>query len=241
MQEAIKEAEDKILPNNYYNILKNEIIQLQPKVIVPFGDLTLMRLTGEKSVNKFRGSVLPLIGDIQDKCEYPIRVIPTFPLNQMMFDFKCRFYCSIDLKKALSNVYNISPIQDDLTIWICKSAEEAKNYLKRIQEAEFITMDIETVGGLPVCIGLSHNGREGVCFPIANDRTIDLPNRALTLKYLTSFLNSNFPKVNQNIKYDQTILERFIPPINNIVFDTQIAAGLIYSELPKNLGFLTSI
>lgn len=236
-REALAQATE---GKNYDEILKKEIIEISPNVIVPLGNLSLRVIANESPVEKFRGSVLPLIEEIQREIPHTVRVIPTLPLQQLMYDFTARVYCSLDLKKAVEARHRTDPIEDNLLIWICKNAEEAGNYFNRIKGAEFVTFDIETFFGIPHCIGFSHNGREGVCMPFLDNR-IDQANRTLMLKHIIMFLQSYIPKGNQNVKYDQTILERFFPYINNIVFDTQIAAGTIYSELPKNLGFLTSI
>lgn len=235
--EALKEAFKK---HNYNELLLHEIVTLKPFVIVPLGNLSLKFLTGEKSVERFRGSVLPPAPDLKLSIDHPIRVIPTLSPQVLNQDWTARVYCSLDIQKVIANKQNWTEIKQRELIWICKTAQELRNYFNRIRSCDFVTCDIETYCGIPTCIGFSHDGYEGVCVPLL-DNSIDYANRILIWQLVSRFLASAVPKVNQNIKYDQTILERFSFQVNNIIFDTQIASGLIYPELPKNLGFLTSI
>lgn len=238
---AIKEAFEKA---DYNKILEEEIVELKPSVIAPVGDLALKFLIGDRvtSIHKLRGSVLPLTPALQDKIgkDRVVRVIPTLPPIFLNQDWTARVYCSLDVEKIVSNRSNFAPILQKELIWIAKNAESLRVYLNRIKDCEFITLDIETYCGIPTCIGFCHDGYEGVCVPLL-DSDIDVANRVLMWQLVGKVLASNIPKVNQNIKYDQTILERFNFKVNKIVFDTQIAAGILYPELPKNLGFLASI
>jgi DNA polymerase-1 len=61
------------------------------------------------------------------------------------------------------------------------------------------------------------------------------------MQQVAKLLKSPIPKVNQNIKYDKRILERWGFEVNNVVGDTMLASSTLYCEFPKNLGFLTSV
>jgi DNA polymerase I-like protein with 3'-5' exonuclease and polymerase domains/uracil-DNA glycosylase len=237
--EAITEALGKA---DWKKILIDEITELRPTVITPLGNLSLKFLSGHHSVDKFRGSVLPLNPEIQSKLgeHHIVKVIPTLSPFILNADWVARIYCSLDIQKVVLNKDNRAPIRQRELIWIAKNAQELRTYINRIRDCDFITLDIETYCGIPTCIGFSHDGYEGVCVPLL-DTSIDMANRVLMWQMVSKLLYSHIPKVNQNIKYDQTILERFNFKVQNIVFDTQVAAGLIYPELDKNLGFLASI
>jgi len=73
------------------------------------------------------------------------------------------------------------------------------------------------------------------------DSSIDRDNRVLMMELVAKLLASPIPKVNQNIKYDWKIMERWGFHVQNVVGHTMLGASTLYCEFPKNLGFLTSI
>ena len=237
----------------YEQLLFNEIVDLRPNVIVPLDDVALGAVFPHiKTITKprnrrqwiycYRGSVLPLRGDWQVHLNSPVRVIPAISPQILLGDTAANSFTNLDYARIINNRFCTLPISEYGTRWVCRTAEAFHNYVTRSLAAApaFLTFDIETYGGLITCIGFSFNGVEGVSVPFL-DETIPRTERALMLKYVDKLLRHPIPKVNQNIKYDWIILERFGFSVTNVVGDTMLLGSCLYPELPKGLDFYTSI
>ena len=237
----------------YETLLFNDVLDLRPNVIVPLDDVALGAVFPHiKTISKprnrkhwiycYRGSVLGLRSDWQAHLIYPIRVIPAISPQILMGDTAANSYTQLDYARIVNNQHCTLPISEYGTRWVCRTAEAFHNYVTRSldQKPEFLTFDIETYGGLITCIGFSFNGVEGVSVPFL-DESLPRVERALMLKYVDKLLRHPIPKVNQNIKYDWIILERFGFQVENVVGDTMLLGSCLYPELPKGLDFYTSI
>lgn len=224
------------------NILLDELISVKPNIIVPLGELSFNSLTGQRSIYKYRGSILPIRQDIQSHfTDKAIKVIPTFGPQILNENYTARAYVNIDIGKAAKYQKETEQINPDGRLWVIKNALEFSNFLSRVKwDNNYCVFDIETTFGIPTCISFCFDGVESVCIPLLTQE-IDEANKVLIWQLVAKILKSNIGKVNQNIKYDVSILERFGFKVNNIIGDTVLRSGLIYPELPKNLGFLTSI
>ena len=225
----------------YEDVLVKEIEAFDPKCIVPLGELGFRWLTGHRGIRKFRGSVLPTTNPLlAGKVRKVLPILgPTPFLNK---EYKLRAVTRIDFQK-LKRQLNDSPIpENQYNTWICNNAEALRNYLHRsiANNPPFLVFDWETIHGVPSCISFCMDGRESVCIPFM-DSEIDIDNRTSMIKLIADTLASDIPKINQNIKYDWKIGERFKFKVNNVVGDTGVALNCIYPEFPKNLGFITSI
>jgi DNA polymerase I-like protein with 3'-5' exonuclease and polymerase domains len=223
-------------------LLHQEVVETKPRLILATGPDALNVLTGYNKFTKLRGSVLPLRSDWAKEVGHPVRVGAVYGPKEIWVDHASRFYTINDLRKLIPHHENFTEYKEPGNIWICKDSTSLKNYLNRsIRNFEFSTFDIETLYGIPTCIGLCFDGKEAVCVPLL-DRKIDVAHATLMWMDIGKYLaSSKIPKVNQNIKYDQTIMERFFFPVNQIVGDTMLAAHTLYPEFPKGLDFLTSL
>jgi uracil-DNA glycosylase len=228
----------------YSNILLDEINTLQPNLIIPMGELSFRHFTNLASIRKFRGSVLPASGQFQ--LIKPLKILPILgPYPFLNQDHKLRMVTRIDFSKIARNMLD-TPIPDNLyNIWVARSSAALRTFIERHYQATvarggFLTFDIETYFQMPICISFCFDGFESVCVPLV-DSSIDRDNRALLMQLVAKLLASPIPKVNQNIKYDWKIMERWGFRVENVVGDTMLAASALYCEFPKNLGFLTSI
>ena len=240
-KKKFKEAIEQTNPEST-NILFDELISIRPNIIVTLGELSLNLLTGQRSITKYRGSILPLRPDIQSKInDRAVKVIPALGPRLLNENYPARVYTKVDLAKVVKYAGNTEFINPDGRIWVARTGAEFQNYLNRQKwENNYVVFDIETTYGIPTCISFSFGDDEAVCVPLL-DNTIDGCDRVVLHQLVARILKSKIGKVNQNIKYDVTILERFGFMVKNITGDTVLRSGLIYPELPKNLGFLTSI
>lgn len=247
-EEIPKDATEEQLGNlvsTYGPILNNEINDLSPNLLIPLGEQSFRYFTNLTSIRKFRGSVLPLSGNFA-LTRSNLKVLPILGPNPYLNqEYKLRPITRIDFGKIPKHLTDC-PIPDNLySIWVARSSSALREFIQRhydrtIKEGGFLTFDIETYFQIPICISFCFDGFESVCVPLV-DSSIDRDNRTLMMELVAKLLASPIPKVNQNIKYDWKIMERWQFYVNNIVGDTMLAASTLYCEFPKNLGFLTSI
>jgi uracil-DNA glycosylase family 4 len=227
---------------NYDEILLSEIQTLGPRVVVPLGELAFRYVSGEKSITKFRGSVLPLRGDLQAKTKNIVRVIPTLGPKYIYENYTHRVYVSVDYGKIAQHQNQIGEIKTEGLVWIADTAEKFRVYLQRYPNPTFGVFDIETRWNIPVCIGFCFSPSEAICVPLL-DSTLDMANQILLWQMVDRVLRTNKHWCNQNIKFDIMVLQRFGFEIKeeSVLADTALRSSIIYPELPKNLGFLNSI
>ncbi len=233
------------LIQQYKGIFCNEINDLKPNLLIPLGELSFNYLTDLHSIRKFRGSVLPISANVQPLEKQP-KVLPILGPNPYLNqEYRLRFLTRIDFSKIEKN-YDDTPIPDNqYNIWVSRTSTALRSFLDRhynscLDRGGYLVFDIETYFQIPICISFCFDGFESVCIPFV-DQSIDFDNRVLMMDLVTRILQSPIPKVNQNIKYDAKIMERWGFPVNNITGDTMLAASTLYCEYPKSLGFLTSI
>src|SRR5215471_2811685 len=239
------EFETKRLVEKYGNILIEEINDLKPNLLIPLGELSFNFLTNLTSIRKFRGSILPPSGQFSLSQEN-LKVLPILgPYPFLNQEYRLRVISRIDFAK-ISKYLNSDPIPDKkFNIWVARSSSALRAFFDRayvsaMSRGGFLVFDIETYFQFPICISFCFDGYESVCVPLL-DQSIDKDHRVLMMELIDRILRSPIPKVNQNIKYDWKILERWGFKVNNVVGDTMLAASTLYCEFPKNLGFLTSI
>ena len=234
-----KEYQEKV--NLYTPILLDEINAIKPNLIIPLGELAFRHFTEFQGIRKFRGSVV-LATPLRGISKNPTKVLPILGPHLYNQEFKQRWIAQADFAKVPLYAHdNVLPSETRHSIWIAKTSSALRNFLQRSYIREgILVFDIETFMGMPTCISFSFNGVESVCIPFM-DKSIDMDNRVLMIGQIAEVLASPIRKVNQNIKYDWKVLERFGFQVSNVVGDTMLAASCLYPELPKNLGFLTSI
>lgn len=224
--------------DQYWPILQEEIKEIGPNLIIPINELIFQKLTHMNGIRKFRGSVLMSRG-----LEKPTKVLPILGPNPFLNqEYKLRWVTQIDFQKVPKYAASDTPPEEQTkNIWIAKTASSLRNFLDRsYRDDGKLVFDIEAYFGIPICISFCFDGNESVCVPFL-DKSIDFDNRVLMVSMVSKLLASPIRKVNQNIKFDLKRLRRFGFHVENISGDTIIAASLLTPELPKNLGFLTSI
>jgi uracil-DNA glycosylase len=233
------DAYSQLVTEEYKEILRNEIKEIQPNLIIPIGEASFRFLRPDlHSIRKFRGSVLSTSVDGRTYKILPV-LGPNPYLNQA---YELRWVTQIDLQKAPRYAQDdVPPPDETINCWIAKSASSLRAFLERsYDEKGKLAFDIETYGGIPTCISFCFDGRESVCVPFM-DRNIDLDNRVLMVQLVARILASKIKKGNQNITYDWRILGRFNFRVENITFDTSLGSTVLIPEMERNLGFLTSI
>jgi uracil-DNA glycosylase family 4 len=237
---ARKEALAKVHEiENWDLVLKEEIEAIEPNGIVACGELALRHLTEEEGITKWRGSILHLHPRFQKP---HIKVFPIYsPRDIWSENEHPMVYSQWDAGRIVKYKDFTKRFEPSCNVWIARNPDHVYEWWKRAERGEFLTLDIETHHGFITCIGFSHNGHEAVSIPLLVGPHINHFDRGRMYALTDEILRSKIPKVNQNIKYDWTVLETFGFDVANIVGDTMLMAHTIYPELPVGLDFLNSI
>jgi len=242
-QEGIASVRKAIEPQNFDDLLLEELKFIAPNVVVPLGTLACKTLTQRNvAITSMRGSVLPLRLDWQQQIKHPVKVIPTLGAKYIWENSRIKAVLTLDAQRIIENSQNADPIKDPTNIWICKTGDAFLKFVHRYYDkSEWLFFDIEMFFGFPSCISFYFDDwNEAISVPLF-DPSIDTANMAMLVFEISRLLASPIKKCNQNIKYDWIRLERFGFPVNNVCGDTQLAASLIYPEFRKSLEFLTSL
>jgi len=225
---------------NWDEIISNELKTIAPNVVIALGEHALNGLTGLKGIHKYRGSIL----NPHPQLDLPsnVKIIPTVHPRDLISFHKAKVYVNLDYNKALRYQNNTHPFKEDYLLWICKTYAGLQDFWKRQQEKNppYYTWDIETFAGFVTYMSFCFDGYESISIPLV-DPTHNVLDYAFIYKGIQSIFGSKIPVVNQNIKYDKFCSEHWGFRINNIIGDTMLAGHTMYPELPKNLGFYTSI
>jgi len=231
--EKVKELE------NWDALITEEIENICPNGIIACGELALQQLTTEKGIRKWRGSILHL----HPRFNRPnIKVFPILSPRDIWTENEhplvyTQWDCARIAKyKDLTKKYE--PAEN---VWIVRTPDQLYEWWRRGERGEFITTDIETHHGFITCISFCHNGIEAISVPLLVGPSMNHFDRGRMYALVQEILQSRVPIVNQNIKYDWSVLETFGMDITNIVGDTMLMGHTIYPELPVGLDFLSSM
>lgn len=234
--EALRKA---FSQEDWLEVLQNELNTIKPNVIISLGELSLNYLTGEKGIYKFRGSILQAAYKLGLADGYTPKIVPTLHPREIWENYPSFYYVAADYKKALKYKQVLIPFQTKQLVWVCKTFNSLQDWWNRSKKGSFLTFDIETWCGVPTCISFCVDGFESVSTPLVmHMKGLE---QALTWKLIAEILASTIPKIGQNVQYDRWVLEKFGFQVNNIIGDTMLLGHTLYPELPKNLGFYTSL
>lgn len=215
--------------------LLKEIRSISPNVIIPLGNEALKAITGKRSIEHWRGSI------IQTELG---KVIPTYHPAFILRTYEKRAIAELDLRKARKESITKEYKKIEYNFKINPSFTEVIAFLKT--KHKLLSFDIETIGQHTRCLGFAWNETDGICIPFiknSNTNYWSIEEELEILKRLNIlFMDKTIGKVAQNFPFDSTILAKdFGFDINGLVMDTMIAQHTCYCELPKSLEFLTSI
>lgn len=253
--------------------LTQEIYTLNPNCILGLGDPVLYSLTGKSgkynNIGTWRGSILEALGRKTVFTWHPAHEL--HGSGEGMFRSWQRYVRKFDVKRAVEESQSPRLELPIRIINIARSSADVYRFLERHVREEFCAIDIESIEGIPVCVGLSFRSHEALVIPLWNILPIDVTNKkhpkksynyrlqistipapdlAYIWKLLADFLLNNLifgkfkfncKKIGQNFKYDEEKLNRLGFYLDFLYWDIQISAHCVSPEMPKNLAFNTSI
>ena len=221
--------------------LRLEIDQLNPNIIVPLGGSALWAITGKKSIQDYRGSILQGFGGRKIVATYH----PAHILHQEgdVKGYWNKTVMAFDLKRAkiesLTNTIDLP----QRTLNICESSYQFHDFINRYKDYRYPSIDIEAMDCIPICIGIAFTKNEGITIPLWNVRDIsNISDSELNnIWNLLSLFLARHNVIGQNFGYDRDKIKRLGLIIKGLHSDTMLKAFAINPELPKNLAFNTSI
>jgi len=223
--------------------LQNEINSIKPNVILGIGKSALWALTGKTSIENYRGSIMQGMGR---------KFIPTYNpahLNWHATEVEFKGYWNsqiilFDLKRALHQSTFPDIILPNRTLQVCTSSFDLAEFRARYKHLRKMAVDIEAAGHcLPVCMGLAFNKHHGMTVPLWNtDGISSIPDADLVQCWIIlAEMLYEMDIIGQNFNYDRDKIRRLGFIIRKLISDTMLKAHAINPELPKRLGFNTSI
>ena len=225
-----------------WQLLQKELSFVQPQVIIALGDLSLLALTTQWGIDKWRGSMLRC-GDF--------KVIPTYHPRAVLTDWSLRSVVVSDLRRA-ARFRNGGDYPDPRWQFIVRPTfDQARGCLQGLLEqlergVLRLSFDIETRRGHIACAGLSWSLREAICIPFMCMESREgywLPDEEAYLIWLLyqCLTHNNAQVVGQNILYDSQYTWRHWHFVPRVTQDTMIAQHSLFADMPKSLAFQASM
>jgi uracil-DNA glycosylase family 4 len=223
--------------------LQNEINAVKPYAILGIGKSALWALTGEDSIENYRGSILMGMGR---------KFIPTYNPEHLgwqaqdveFIGYWNRQLILADLRRFAKEAQTPEIILPQRQLQICRSSSELRAFLDLYKHKLKMSVDIEAGGTcIPICIGIAFTRTHGMCVPLWNtDNLSDMPDPELVQCWIMlAQVLAEKDIVGQNFNYDRDKIQRLGFIINRLISDTMMKAQALHPELPKALASNQSI
>ena len=225
--------------------LANNIADTKPNIILALGNLSLWALTGEVSVNDFRGSLeKTLVGNT--------KVIVTYSPEQIFKMWEWRWLAIRDMKRVFGESHSPAFPEDNLKLLVrptyTQSIAALDMLIGKLQSSSnplLLSPDIETISRHIACIGIAWSPTEAICIPFMNshethyfsaDEEFEI---IIRLDFILTHPNAFI--VGQNWSYDTQHIVRswlFRPRADA---DTMLAQHALFPGTKKDLAMLASL
>lgn len=225
-----------------FNLLKKELDQVQPSIVIAFNNAAMWALTGKWGIGSWRGSTLTTWFSPRRK------VIPTYHPAYILRSWADRTVVISDFRRAFRAMnspasepsYQFLLRPDFLQAQIALTTLLAKADLGPLM----LSVDIETAAGHITCLGIAWSRQEAICIPFVEgpmsywqfDQELDL------IRQLRALLtHPQVSVIGQNFLYDAQYIAKHWGFVPNFSFDTMLAQHVCFPAMPKSLGFLSSM
>lgn len=220
--------------------LKKEIELVKPNVVCAMGNLALFALCGEWSVNSWRSSLM------ESTLIPGLKVIPTYSPAMVVAQWYLRPIAVHDLKRVAKHRDQPVIARPNYDFRIRPTFEQACEDLQRIIDLPKspIGADIETRAGHIACIAFAWTPLDAICIPLMcqhRDEGYWSLEEETTLVLLMLQLMRKHKVIGQNWNYDAQYIFRHWHFLCPDVEDTMIQHHSCFSNLKKNLAFLSSM
>lgn len=226
--------------------LANEILGIDPNLIIGLGNTALWALTGRTGVGKLRGTTM-----VTTHCVSGYKLLPTYHPAAIFRQWELRPTVIIDLGKARREATFGDVRRPHCEIWIEPTLEDIHEFFTTHvrQRCDLLSVDIETSGTFITCIGFASSDQRAIVIPFDDPRSTsgsywpsrDAERRAWNL-VRGILLDGSIPKLFQNGLYDLAFLwKQYGIGVRGCVHDTMLLSHALQPESLKGLGYLGSI
>lgn len=236
-------------------LLEQDIRDIDPDLILAFGDTSNWAVTGEGGITKWRGSVLECRDLGQGADHQRPKVIPTYHPSAVLRNWSLRNIVVHDLRRARRELdTNGRAIKiPDYKLRIQPNYQQVMDTLSTLRsglrDTPWLACDIETQRRKIDCIGLAWSKLDAICIPIIQ---MDVPaerrfywtveEQTEIILALRDLLTDPLCKViGQNFPYDQQYIAREWGFIPNLAWDTMTMHHSIFCTTQKSLDFQSSM
>jgi hypothetical protein len=236
---AIKLAnleEDDISTKMYHRmrpILHDEMELIQPKLIIPMGNVAMKTLTKKSGIKSKRGKEYALGG-------FP--VAPTYGLDTLFLEPKFRSLFIQDVNNAYDKFIQHKNKLSDSPYTLCTTVKEAVKHLQEAGTNDVIAVDLETTGldfnkDIITTFGVAYGEDKAFVIPVYHKESpFTEKDISVIRKEIAALMsNKNVAKVFHNCKFDLKFLRSFGIKEFNDIDDTQIMHSLVDENLPHGL------
>ena len=234
--------------------LEMEVRNVNPNVIVAWGNLALWALTRQSGILKWRGSVI--------RSHLGPKVVPTihpaFILKNGKAMWSCRPIMVQDLRQVKVQAESKELYEPKYNFIVQPNFHDASCFLQnQINLADdsptplHISCDIETRGGQLACIGFSISKTDAICIPIMSTTRKtgywSAEEEVRLVKFMRELLcHPNIRVSGQNYIYDIQYIAKQWGFIHPLWHDTMNMQHVLFPDLPdilkpKSLAFLDSM
>jgi len=225
--------------------LADEIVDLEPELIVCLGNSALWALAGSTGITKLRGTTR-----YSTHTATGYKLLPTYHPAAILRQWELRPTTVADLIKAKRESAYPEIRRPHREIWIEPNAEDIRTFIDRhVRNCRILSVDIETSGEDVTCIGLSPRPDLALVVPFFDRRKKNrsyFPNlnaEILAWHHVQRVLEDRtIKKCFQNGLYDIAFLYRSVGiRVRGAEHDTMLLHHALQPESLKALGYLGSI
>lgn len=225
--------------------LGDEIISIDPNLIVCLGNTPLWALTNKTAVSKRRGTTTTSTHTVSG-----YKLLGTYHPSAVLRQWELRPVAVVDLIKARREAEFPDVRRPKCEIWIEPDVSDVERFVTEfVLKCEILSVDIETSGTRITEIGFSPRPDLAIVIPFDDNRRKDRcywPDRCTEIevwKIIQRVLGDrSIRKVFQNGLYDIAFLWRaYGIKVYNADEDTMLLHHALQPESLKSLGFLGSI
>ena len=226
--------------------LADEILSLDPNLIIGLGNTALWALCGRTGIGKLRGTT-----HCTTHCVTGYKLLPTYHPASLFRQWNNRPTTVIDLTKAKREAAFPEVRRPACKIWIEPTLQDIKDFINGYitTGCDLLSVDIETAGSRITCIGFAPSASVAIVIPFDDPRSKGgnyWPTReveAAAWAIIRGVLEQRtIPKLFQNGMYDIAFLLRsYGIRVYGCAEDTMLLHHALQPESLKGLGFLGSI
>ena len=224
--------------------LVEEIVFVNPTVVVPLGATALQAMGGVGGISQRRGQPMMGVGAF-----HALKLLPTFHPSHILKQWSMFPVMIGDLIRAQQEAKDgPTIIYPKRQLLIDPTLDECLAFLERCKSADLLSCDIETGWGQVRGVSFAPSQEEAIYVPLIDLRQ---PSRSYwqdgqtevkVWRAVKGTLESPVPKLGQNFaNYDVVwLLARMGIRVANLREDTRLLHKALYPELPASLSFMST-